>query len=488
MQSASAATGDNSGSSAAAPQQPQQPQRAALRSASRGRQAAARAPPACQVAGCDARLDVGSRYQHRTHLCALHLCALEVPAPGGGLQRFCQGHHKLHPLAQFTGSTHTCTAKLAKMRERIALRASRTVQPQAAPQAGCSGPATAAPPEMALLGPPCAGEDECGRGSGNERGGMSAAECAHAFEPYYRAPAHRGGGTGLGLYICKRFCAALGGSLAVQSAPGKGATFELAVPVRVAPPGAAEAAPAVKDAPLSGRRVERGAAIGAAGAVCKRRACTEPPSFRVARWRPAAVQQASHLRGGRALSCAGGALRQHAARVRRLVCRLQLRSSDGARSVKLQRNSGEGSFPTLYDNPGPPNARALTVLRYLNYGGAPGDGGELVPLMDRAVPFLSDRILHHTQPSRCERLAVTTWIDGDAPREQAGLRLPPSALQVLSAIVFSWQTGADAHALLLAGCGDDGLVLRASTMQRAVSRAVYAEVRAQRLVLLLRGE
>ena len=158
MQSASAAAGDDSGSLAAAPlqplqpQQPQQPQRDALRGASRGRQAAASAPPACQVAGCDARLDVGSRYQLRTHLCALHLCALEVPAPGGGLQRFCQGHHKMHPLAQFTGSTHTCTAKLAKMRERKALRASRTVQPPAAPQVGCSGPATAAPPEMALLG------------------------------------------------------------------------------------------------------------------------------------------------------------------------------------------------------------------------------------------------------------------------------------------------------------------------------------------------
>ena len=119
---------------------------------------------------------------------------------------------------------------------------------------------------------------------------------------------------------------------------------------------------------------------------------------------------------------------------------LQLRAGDGARTVKLQRNAGGGSFPLHYDNPGGPNARALTVLVYLNAAWAPGDGGELVlvpflgapvklaPLMDRAVLFLSDRVLHGTVPSRTERLAVTTWIDGDAPRED-GLRLPPSALQ-----------------------------------------------------------
>lgn len=122
---------------------------------------------------------------------------------------------------------------------------------------------------------------------------------------------------------------------------------------------------------------------------------------------------------------------------------LQLRSGDGARTVKLQRNRGGGSFPTHYDNPGPPGRRALTLLVYLNAAWAPGDGGEFVlmpflqrevcvePLMDRAVLFLSDRVLHRTLPSRGERLAVTTWLDGDAPNE-AGLRLPPSAMQVLS--------------------------------------------------------
>jgi signal transduction histidine kinase len=78
--------------------------------------------------------------------------------------------------------------------------------------------------------------------------GMSAEECARAFEPYYRAPSHRGGGTGLGLYIGQRFSQALGGSLSVQSAPGRGARFELSVPVGIAPPCAADV-PASENAP-----------------------------------------------------------------------------------------------------------------------------------------------------------------------------------------------------------------------------------------------
>ena len=65
--------------------------------------------------------------------------------------------------------------------------------------------------------------------------GMSAEECAHAFEPYYRAPSHRGGGTGLGLYVCRRLSEAMGGSVVVRSAPGQGATFTVQVPLELLP-------------------------------------------------------------------------------------------------------------------------------------------------------------------------------------------------------------------------------------------------------------
>ena len=73
--------------------------------------------------------------------------------------------------------------------------------------------------------------------------GMSAAERDRAFESYVRAPTHMGGGTGLGLYICKRFAEAMGGSISVDTAPGCGACFTVSVPVVAVTPDAAAAAP-----------------------------------------------------------------------------------------------------------------------------------------------------------------------------------------------------------------------------------------------------
>lgn len=73
--------------------------------------------------------------------------------------------------------------------------------------------------------------------------GMSEAERDRAFESYVRAPTHMGGGTGLGLYICKRFAEAMGGSISVDTAPGCGACFTVSVPVVAVAPDAAAAAP-----------------------------------------------------------------------------------------------------------------------------------------------------------------------------------------------------------------------------------------------------
>ena len=116
--------------------------------------------------------------------------------------------------------------------------------------------------------------------------GMTQQEAAACFTAGQAAAPDFGGGTGLGLYsasaaplalrfrhLCSRvpcltvsnaFARLMGGSLTVQSEPGKGSTFELRVPVRILPPEeAAEAAEAAAEV-MTG---EAGAAAAAAAAA-----------------------------------------------------------------------------------------------------------------------------------------------------------------------------------------------------------------------------
>jgi signal transduction histidine kinase len=64
--------------------------------------------------------------------------------------------------------------------------------------------------------------------------GIAAAEQAHIFEPFYRAPevvAARIQGAGLGLSLVQRIVEGHGGEITVKSTPGEGSEFRFSIPV-----------------------------------------------------------------------------------------------------------------------------------------------------------------------------------------------------------------------------------------------------------------
>lgn len=57
--------------------------------------------------------------------------------------------------------------------------------------------------------------------------GISGEHLSKVFDKYFRVPGNKKEGTGLGLAISKEFMEAQGGTISVESAPGKGSTFAL---------------------------------------------------------------------------------------------------------------------------------------------------------------------------------------------------------------------------------------------------------------------
>jgi PAS domain-containing protein len=62
--------------------------------------------------------------------------------------------------------------------------------------------------------------------------GIAAEDQQRIFDKFERVDANEPGGTGLGLYIARRLARAMGGDIAVDSAPGKGARFTFTLPAR----------------------------------------------------------------------------------------------------------------------------------------------------------------------------------------------------------------------------------------------------------------
>jgi signal transduction histidine kinase len=66
--------------------------------------------------------------------------------------------------------------------------------------------------------------------------GIAPADLDRIFNRFERvAPSNRYAGLGLGLYISRRVMDAHGGSIRVRSEEGKGATFEVTLPIHPAP-------------------------------------------------------------------------------------------------------------------------------------------------------------------------------------------------------------------------------------------------------------
>jgi signal transduction histidine kinase len=63
--------------------------------------------------------------------------------------------------------------------------------------------------------------------------GLSAEEQAHVFQPFYRSPqarSHGQSGVGLGLAVAHRIVEVFGGTIRVESEPGRGSRFEISLP------------------------------------------------------------------------------------------------------------------------------------------------------------------------------------------------------------------------------------------------------------------
>ena len=61
--------------------------------------------------------------------------------------------------------------------------------------------------------------------------GMTPDEVHNACKPYVRAKSSQGGGTGLGLYICKSFVESCGGAMYIESTSGVGTVVSFTLPV-----------------------------------------------------------------------------------------------------------------------------------------------------------------------------------------------------------------------------------------------------------------
>jgi signal transduction histidine kinase len=69
--------------------------------------------------------------------------------------------------------------------------------------------------------------------------GIAREHLDRIFEKSYRVPGARSGGVGLGLFISREIIQAHGGTMGVESEPGRGSTFWFTIPAAERRPAAA---------------------------------------------------------------------------------------------------------------------------------------------------------------------------------------------------------------------------------------------------------
>jgi signal transduction histidine kinase len=129
--------------------------------------------------------------------------------------------------------------------------------------------------------------------------GIAPDELARLFQPFVQANAEiqkKYGGTGLGLSISQKLARAMGGAISATSAPGKGSTFTLTLPL--APPAQRQAAE--RNGGASPRR--RSSKTELRGELIRRRSSPQPDSLSSAAAARVAPNRSARRRQGLRIS------------------------------------------------------------------------------------------------------------------------------------------------------------------------------------------
>jgi signal transduction histidine kinase/CheY-like chemotaxis protein len=174
--------------------------------------------------------------------------------------------------------------------------------------------------------------------------GLTAEQQGRLFQRFQQATANTAsqfGGTGLGLAICRQLCEAMGGDIGVESVPGKGSTFTIRLPARIADETARPEAGPKRRAVFIGDSSSLGRIV--AETLMPMGFCVEQVGYRndLPTWMAETVQ--THGSFDIVLFDAAGDIH----RARGLWSALKARTLAGARSIIFGEQAANRSYPAF---------------------------------------------------------------------------------------------------------------------------------------------